>query len=67
MVAFPFSVFVALVGQMDMEQTVPGRNVQMEIPAAGFEAQPPVIVRHLLKVKAGSVSNDLVEGWPSVG
>jgi hypothetical protein len=66
-VTFPISIFVALVGQMDMEQPVPGRDVQMEILATGFKAQPPVIVRHLLKVEPGSNGNNLVEGWgPSV-
>jgi hypothetical protein len=65
-IAFPFCVLIALIGQVDVQFTAAHRKVEMEIFSAGFNAHKPLAVRHLLQVDRSAIGDDFVEsGRPS--
>src|ERR1019366_3918973 len=65
-VAFPFCVFLALVGQTNPQPPALGSEVQMKILPASFQPHPPVIVRHLLKMNDSARGNNFVKCGPSI-
>src|ERR1017187_9559140 len=65
-VAFPFCVFLALVGQTNPQAPILDPEVQMEILPASLQPHPPVIVRHLLKMNDSARGNNFVKCGPSI-
>src|ERR1039457_1749514 len=60
-VAFPFCVFLALVGQTNPQAPILDSEVQMEIFSTSFQAHPPMIVRHLLQMNVSATSHNFVK------
>ena len=60
-VAFPFCVFLALVGQTNPQVPILDSEVQMEIFSTGFQTHPPMIVRHLLQMNDSASRNNFVK------
>ena len=65
-VAFPFGVLLALVGQMNPQALALDPKVQMEVLSTCFQAHPPMIVCHLLQMNVGAACHNFVERRPSI-
>lgn len=65
-IAFPFSVLAALIGQVDVQFTAAHRKVEMEIFSAGFNAHKPLVVRHLLQMDRSAMGDDFAGSGPAV-
>jgi len=60
-VALPFRILVALVGQTNPQASVLFTEVQVEVLAASFQTHPLMIVRHLLQVNGCANGDNLVK------
>ena len=65
-IALPLCSVFTLIGEVDPKASVLKAEIQMEVLASGFDAHPPVIMRHLLQVDRSTLGDDLIERWPSI-